>query len=334
MYFSENWALFSKGSKVFWSYGLPEETAGMTAGLATGLDNLGRETATLHESIASIELLDKRRRPPKKQEILIVAHMDYYFVASDPLVTSKLLRQEASMPVELSDIVRSVLVGQAAILYASLWTSVTSESAYTLIDKLYSDALHELGIEQREDLNVGNGTCSFGGLDLPQLLFLHSYVRGRLKEIEPLWNPWGFIINKHGVPIHLTYNFPKADERFIVFLSSIYNFIESVFEACPTSLIFGGQKPLIVKLFLGERNILAACNLGGLLNDTKFIEKYKNLKDSLKMDLEQGLQDWLISQLADINRRELEQNKLPHLLRLFQEKSTSPKATPSVSLLL
>ncbi|MFX0093465.1 MAG: hypothetical protein ACFFBD_17060 [Candidatus Hodarchaeota archaeon] len=319
MYFSENWAFFCRGSKVLWSFGLPQETAGLAAGLASGLDNLGRESVTLRENIASIELFDKRRRPPKKQEIFIVAHGDFYFVASDPLVTSKLLKQEEQMPQEVDDIVRGVLVGQAAILYAGLWTSATGD-ATKAIDNLYKDALQELGIKEKPDVYVEEGMCSFGGLNLPELLFLHSYIRGRLKEIEPIWNPWGFVIDKNGVPIYLIHNFPESDEMFIMFLSSIYNFIETVFEACPISLVFGGQKPRVVKLFMGEQNILAACNPLGLLNDTLFLEKYGNLRGAVNKDLNQNIKEWIISQLAEAEKHYLAQLDLANLLNIFHKK--------------
>ena len=127
MFFSEEWAVFAQELSVTWTYGdyIDKDFPGLAIGLAKGLDDLGRES--FNEGVASIRVIDNRRVPPKTNEIFILNHGDFYFIAGNPLSTAILLKKEKQIPRESLDLLCAVMVGQATLLYANLWTEAEEE---------------------------------------------------------------------------------------------------------------------------------------------------------------------------------------------------------------
>ncbi|MFX0090732.1 MAG: hypothetical protein ACFFBD_03125, partial [Candidatus Hodarchaeota archaeon] len=158
MFFREEWAVFAQDLEVTWKYGdLEADFPGLVIGLAKGLDNLGKES--FNEGVASIRVTDFRRIPHRTNEIFILNHDMFYFIAGNPLSTAKLLKKERDIPKDILDLLRGVMVGQASLLYANLWTEA-DEYTKNVVDRIFLDAFNELGRIPGEGVLAQEGECS------------------------------------------------------------------------------------------------------------------------------------------------------------------------------
>ena len=123
-----NWALFIEGpDDIRWSFGMPNDTNKdnlefqlTTVRFIQSLQAIGKELYSGEHGVASIKLANPSKSPLMANEIFIVNLSDqFFFIISDLAVTSRLIAVKG-IPFDIEQIIRAVLVGQAAILYATL----------------------------------------------------------------------------------------------------------------------------------------------------------------------------------------------------------------------
>src|SRR3990172_1349407 len=191
----ENWALMIQGKEVRWQFGeLNEEIRTRTINFLLGLHNIGKEL--VHKGIATIRLASSTANMLRGDELLIInLEGSFFLIIFDPLTTIKMMAQKVGeVPEDLDLEIRSVLIGQASITYANLW-SVATEDSGMHIDMLFKQALDEiLSMELQKELNifVERGSCSFAGLNTIQCLIFH-FILLRFFELEYLnliSEPW------------------------------------------------------------------------------------------------------------------------------------------------
>ncbi len=329
MIFSENWAVFAEGDQIRWKFGdVSSEMALLIARLAKGMSDLGKEI--FKESVASFRIRDVRRKPPRSYEILIVQFGEnFFFIASDPVTTAKMLRitgavkKKDDIPGDLTDLLHGVLMGQALETYADLWSAAASEQHGILIDQIFTDALHELAVPEETGVYAKDGVCSFSGLDTPQLLFLHSYLRKRFeKEIQPaVRKPWACILGKGGVPIYLVHNISQTvvEQQLAFLFTAVAGYVLDLFESVPEALILSQNGLTYVNLFVGEETIFAVCNPLALFQDAKFIINFSRLSDSVMNDILVPTRDFLADQIGLLYSERLHGRPFRSLIEALKE---------------
>ncbi|MFX1532708.1 MAG: hypothetical protein ACFFDI_00580 [Promethearchaeota archaeon] len=325
---NENWAIFTKGTNVEWVFGaIQDDDAPLIAGLAKGLESLGQKSFQ-QESIASIILQDPNQKPRKETELFIVSlEGNYFFIVSDPIITSKLLKiQSDIIPEEISLLLRGVLVGQAVITYADLWWS--SNTKYQrIIDEIFQSGLLQIGIDgTNTHIRASGGECNLSGLEVADLLFLNSYLRTRLQnEIVPIiTRPWAYIMDKTLTPVHLMYNFRKEehDEILAFFFSNVITFIRAIFNLEPSALIFrAGPSALSVKIVSGNSNVFVICNPLLLFQKTDFVTELLKLPPGVHNDLYPSLQRFLADEIIGLDHKHLLSKPVIDLITLMGNKA-------------
>ncbi len=318
MFFSEEWAVFAQELSVAWTYGdyIDKDFPGLAIGLAKGLDDLGRES--FNEGVASIRVIDYRRVPPKTNEIFILNHGDFYFIAGNPLSTAKLLKKEKQIPKDSLDLLCAVMVGQATLLYANLWTEAEEEYTKKVVDRIFQDAFNEIGRETGEGVMAEEGECSFSDLRFPELMFLHSYLRERFRtDLDyRLREPWACITRQSGARTYLSHKM-KYDV-LPTFLSVIFSIISVLFEgAVPTSLVFGHPHLWAVDIFSGKFSVFAASNPRDLLKDSQFMSKFAKVDEEVIKDIVPSLRAYLIEKILNEQRRALQHDTLSDIIRML-----------------
>ena len=162
---SNNWAIFAEKNKSEWSYGnLSNEFIENTVSFLNGLDSIGKEL--FGSGVASIELdwrnlsIENSAYVKSKEVFVVSLFSQFFFIASDPLTTIKLIEIEG-VPQEFDDIIRGVLVGQASVLYSNLYLEAQSDDEQNRIDELFRITIMDVGITQDLDSIVDKGRCSF-----------------------------------------------------------------------------------------------------------------------------------------------------------------------------
>ncbi|MHA2272082.1 MAG: GTP-binding protein [Candidatus Hodarchaeales archaeon] len=334
MIWAENWAIFAEGEQIQWTFGsMTSETALLTTRLARGLNDLGKEI--FHETVASLRVRDINRKPTRSYDILIVNFGEnFFFLAADPISTAKMLRVTHAVdgiPGNIADLLHGVLMGQALQTYGDLWSAAASEQQCAKIDQIYDDAFQEMGVKEDSGISAKDGTCSFSGLEIPELLLLHCYLQQRFeKEVQPtVRKPWSCVIGKGGLPVYLVHNILRADvEQQLAFLfSAVAGYSLDLFGAIPEALVFSREGLTSINLFVGENTIFAACNPFSLFQDEKFLANFSRLTEPIKSDIigptEEFLSKYIGQLYAERLREESFQDLIETLKRVDTDFSTS-----------
>ena len=175
----EQFAIFAEESKPIWTFGnLTDEFIENTVNFLNGLDGMGKEL--FGSGVASIEL-DWRNISQKngiyirtKEVFVISLFSQFFFIASDPLTTIKLIELEG-VPPEVDEIIRGVLVGQASVLYSGSYMNAKSPADQKEVDKLFRSTVLEVGIpEENLDSIVDQGRCSFASFSFQEMIIHES----------------------------------------------------------------------------------------------------------------------------------------------------------------
>ncbi len=309
--FQENWAMLTdeKGD-LLWKFGrgLDKNTTALISSLSVQLAKIAAEEG----GAMSVRFVDQRRRPEKESELFTLAfHGRYFLIAADPDITSRLLRVTRVKGEEL-DLVRGVLSGQAMGAYANLWGDA-SEPMQALIDRIFDDALMELGIDQSNPdtevrVHAKGGMANLAALDLSELLFLHWYLRRRFtSEIAIATDPWAIFFDASGL-VKATYR--KEDGLVLAgYLSSIFSFFSYLFNSYPKSIVFGVKRFTSIEILEGEgeRYFLATNNSLRLFQDKNY---YKFLKEELPKEILQDLEGKMKQEITEKVASEMKKSML------------------------
>lgn len=302
----KHFAFFIEGDEVKWTYGITIEGdptseqiefQNTTVNFIQTLQAIGRELYS--EGVASIKL-DKTAESHSSlltvNEIFIINLSDqFFFIISDLDVTSRLIRTK-KIPFDIEQIIIAVLVGQAAILYATL---ITNQEAYNYdTDKIFRNILTILEIDKRHDLEdlVDRGRCSLSPLDVTELLLFHYMLRNYLETNATITiNPWAIMVDKSGTDIPLSWLPPKDPYLLGNFLGAIYSYVHGLFGVRPSSITFGGHELTILQFYGGSNYFLAASNPKNLFLDPKFISRLEQIPKSKFIDIVPSIKLFVIT---------------------------------------
>ncbi|MHA1170236.1 MAG: hypothetical protein ACTSRU_20605 [Candidatus Hodarchaeales archaeon] len=278
-----NFALFSERDNVIWTFGdLDDDFIESCTKFLQGLDSFGHEL--FGEGVATIKL-DKSKSPggDNPEEIFcLTLDQRFYFIVSDPLITLRLM-EFRNIPSEFKDSINATLAGQALFIYANLF-----EKWGTKLDKLYHEALTDVGIHENLKRYANNGVCSFSGLNQRQLCLFHYFLRQRFESQEYLLGqkPWAIINAKQGTKIHLRQGL-DINRALITsgFLSVIYTFVEDLFMSLPSRIIFGGDSIVSLDTFAGKNNFLSISSWHSVLKNSDFLDSFTVLDQNIVQDL-------------------------------------------------
>ncbi|MFX0114846.1 MAG: hypothetical protein ACFFB3_09890 [Candidatus Hodarchaeota archaeon] len=315
--FQENWAILTGDTgRIIWKFGpLDDKMSSLISSLSVQLAKIASEEG----GAMDVRFIDQRRRPEKEMEIFTLAfHSRFFLAASNPDITSRLLRITRATSKEL-DLVRGVLSAQAMSAYAGLWAEAL-EPAQALIDRIFYDALMELGIDQQSQENgmrtyAANGTCNLAALDLAELLFLHWYLRRRFtSDLVAETDPWAIVFDMTGI-LHAAFN--KEDAIVLAgYLAVIFSFFMELFHSLPKSIVFGVKHFTSIEILQGENYFLATNNPLKLLKNRKFYELLKKeLPKEVFKDLEGEMRRFLANAIGDLMKGPLADNEIDSLAK-------------------
>lgn len=318
MTYYDNWAVFARGTSVLWSFGqIDEEKALIIANLAKGLHDAAREL--FNECVTAIQLADGR-------EVLFVqiGEGDFFFIASDPLTTAKLLRL-TKIPSNVESSMLGVLIGHGVQTYANLWSAAQSDFHAELIDNIFQEALDQLALPEDANVNIGihQGSCNLSGLSLPDLIFFHSYVRRRIGEernLDPK-EQWGFVQAAAGAPIPLEYKIATANINILLttgLISVIVTIIQEVFRSSPQKIVFADEHIPALDLIVSDDYFLAASHAIGLFKDPEFLELFFNLPEEVTNSLEVPLKEVISDEIIAKTRTTLQNKDIHELIEEFK----------------
>jgi hypothetical protein len=312
----KHFAFFIEGDEVKWTYGFPQDSAvsedeihfqKTTVHFIQSLQSIGRELYS--EGVASIKL-DKPSEAHTSlvtlNELFIVNLSDqFFFIISDLEVTSRLIKT-VEIPFEVEQIITAVLVGQAAILYATLLTEQDKYDYDT--DRIFRRILILLEIDKRYDLAnlVDKGRCSLSPLDITELLLFHYMLRNYLESskirVSLSANPWAIMVDKSGTDIPLSWQPPKDPHVLGNFLGAIFSYVQGLFGVRPSTITFGGHEIIILQFYGGQKYILAVSNPQSLFINPNFLFSIKEIPplkfEDIKIAVKRFLIDYLLEKLA------------------------------------
>jgi hypothetical protein len=314
----ENFALFVHGKECRWSFGdVSPEFTETCVGFLSGLDSMGQEL--FGEGVATIKLDTKEFTAIKASEIFVVSLLgSFFFIISDPVVTIKLIEAKGGIPFDVEEVMRGMLVGQASILYAGMFSIAESEAEYWKIDKLFQKTLMKIGIVSNLEKYVESGRCSFSPLSLTELLFFHYYIRLEFEKEQDfgveLYKPWGLLSSNSGTNISLEYQVEENITILAGYLSAIHVFITELFKSRPRALVFGGGGKLTsLVLFNGQDNFLSVANPEEIFKHKKFIENLNAVSIDVLDDILPEIKQFLAQKTAKKVEKKLRVLKLSEL---------------------
>lgn len=297
----ENWAIFVEGNQVKWSFGKPDsEFLQVAVNFVIGLSNLGVEL--FDEGVANIKFDLKKRSGFKASEIFIVSLQNTFFlIMSDPSVTLKLSRD--SIPTEIEEIMRAVLVGQASILFGTAITEAKDQKGIQKIEKRFQNIILDINDKYADDIDhiIGGSTCNFSVLEFSDLIFLHYYLRReeQLPESGKKRCNWGLIAHITGGELPLDYNVDRNPLVLSGYLGIIISFLQTLFNSKPKSLTFGTLDISDLKFIHGEDYFMAiSCELIDLFKDKEFFKLFKEIKSNVYNEIQKELKIHLIEELT------------------------------------
>ncbi|MFX0113981.1 MAG: Rab family GTPase, partial [Candidatus Hodarchaeota archaeon] len=179
------------------------------------------------------------------------------------------------------------------------------------------------------------------GLDIPELLFLHCYLRQRFeKEIQPTARkPWACILGAGGVPVYLLHNISQTDveQQLAFLLTAITAYSMDLFEAAPEVLVFSRDGLTSINFFVGENTIFAACNPFSLFQDAKFIANFAKLAKPVFNDIIDPAKHFLSTQIGEFHAARIRERSFSDLVEslkdIYRESSTLEGALAEVKLI-
>ncbi|MFQ5978132.1 MAG: hypothetical protein ACE5OZ_08390 [Candidatus Heimdallarchaeota archaeon] len=322
--FQENWAMLTDDAgKIIWKFGpLDEKTSFLIASLSVQLAKIAAEEG----GVMDVRFLDQRRCPEKEMEIFaLVFHGRFLFIASNPDITSRLLRVSRARAEEL-DLVRGVLSAQAMSAYAGLWANAL-EPMQATIDRIFDEALKELGIDQLAQTSeirthAKGGTCNLAALDIAELLFLHHYLRRRFtNDLVSETEPWAIIFDASGI-LHAAFH-KEGGVPLAGYLGAIFSFFMDLFNSHPRSIVFGVRDFTSIELLKGENYFLATQNPLSLFKEDDFYSLLKkDIPEEIFTDIKGALKRFLAEAIGNQMKHPLAENELEPLIEEYSKLSS------------
>jgi len=236
------------------------------------------------------------------------------------MITIKLIEAKGGIPFEVGDVMRGMLVGQASILYAGLFSNANKEECIE-IDRLFQKVLMRIGIVENFKDYVDDGRCTFSPLSLTDLLFLHYYLRQDFEKMPSVTHrPWAMLASQSGTTISLDYMVEENITVLSGYLSAIQMFISELFKSNPSALVFGGQDKLTsLVLFNGQEHFLSVANPEETFKQEQFIEGLNRVPPEIMGDILPELKQFLAQKTAEKIERKLIKSPLSTLLVKYTE---------------
>ncbi|MHA2224883.1 MAG: hypothetical protein ACXAC8_06750 [Candidatus Hodarchaeales archaeon] len=315
-----NWALFVENKEVSWSFGNPdEEFLTFVINFLTALSQIGEELFGQH-GIAQINFDIPKHASFLSSEIFVVSLMNKFFlIMSDPAVTMKLIDAHGGISMGVQEIMRAVLVGQAAMLYSQSITDMDAEGARE-IERIWQNIVLDISEEYTESLNkiVGGDSCNFSMLPFPHLIFLHYYLRKQPELSRPLSSKgWALISHLSGGEIPLDFHVDGDHDPVVVagYLAIIISFLMALFNSKPKSLVFGTNNIQSLFFINGEDYFIAIDSpFTEILLVPEFHERFFNIEEHVISDLIEPLQKQIIEEILFEQTQELETKNFQTLL--------------------
>ncbi len=325
-----NWALLTKSdndidSQILWSFGdIDKNKQEMTLDFISALSKLGHEIWGIEQAVGTIRLRYPTHHPISAREIMIInLHNKYNIVISDPLVTTRLMRKVQFDPTqsqELDDI-RSVLAGAATVSYSTFY-SQSSVLKPAIVDEIFQEAVNSVTYSQQ--VNVGNGECSFSAMSLDELLFFHAILK-RLFEsysysvkIPATENkPWGVVHSSTGAELYLEYDPPIDGALISAFSAVTAAYCSLLFSAFPARLVFGHDALSGMEFISTTNNIFVINNPQRLLGLQRFVRKWKKVPSEVKADLKPAMKSYLAELSVLEERQRLKSLKFHQVINRF-----------------
>lgn len=320
----ENWALLTKGQEVIWRFGnIEEETQKRTIDFLNGLHKIGEDL--FDKGIASVRFHSPNLL--SGDELFIInLEGSFFLIIFDPLSTIKIMAEKVDdIPEEMDFLIRSVLIGQAAITYANLWSVATPEAGMH-IDMLFKQALDEIippNTQQDMNVFVDHGTCSFAGLSTIQCLTFHFLLR-RIFELEYLnliTSPWTIIQNSSSMPVHFDYNSPKKAHLIAGYLTVVNEYVLDIFNTKLASMVFGGGDLSSLDIVHGLKNFIAISNPMKLFTDEGFLKSFEQVDIKVKSDIRSGLVEYLAKTYSEVQYQKFRQKNVEDILKVIVNSS-------------
>lgn len=321
---TNNWAIFAEKNKSEWYYGdLTDDFIENTVSFLNGLDSIGKEL--FGSGVASIELdwrnlsIENSAYIKIKEVFVISLFSQFFFIASDPLTTIKLIEIEG-VPPEINDIIRGVLVGQASVLYSNLYLEAQSEEEQNKIDELFQSTIMDVGITEDLESIVDKGRCSFASFSFSQMLTFHYLLRKTFSQKYSIADEWGIVADSSGSPIHIAYGKMENTTSLSGYLSVLLMFCVELFKAPPKSIVFGGEKLIPLEMVNGlENNTFCAFSAWDVLfKDTEFLRQLIELNKKGITDLHDPLSKFMAEKLSLFFEQNLQNWNLELLISLYQ----------------
>jgi hypothetical protein len=313
-----NWAILIAENQVKWFFGdiKDEEVLKRTLDFVNSLSNLG--STIWGQEIGTIRLRYPRSHPSQAREIMVVSLMGKYsIVISDPLVTTRLMTQidvKSNLVPNLKDDMRSILAGTASVIYSQFYSHKELLDR-KVVDDLFQQAVR--AVTYNEDVTVKNGQCSFSALTIEELLFFHALLKEIFEnyvKITVPGRPWGVINSVAGTPVYLKYNTPIAPALICAFSSAIVTYCRLLFGAYPERLVFGGYSISGIDFITTNKNIFVLSNPTKLLGLQKFIQAWKKVPNTVKIDLKEIMKSYLVELSVAEYREEMKKKELHQLI--------------------
>ena len=321
---TNNWAIFAEKNKSEWFYGnLSEEFIENTVSFLNGLDSIGKEL--FGSGVASIELdwrnlsIENSVYIKTKEVFVISLFSQFFFIASDPLTTIKLIEIEG-VPPEINDIIRGVLVGQASVLYSNLYLETQSDEEQNKIDDLFRSTIMDVGITENLESIVDKGRCSFASFSFSEMLIFHYLLRKTFSQKYSIADEWGIVADSSGSPIHIAYGKMENMTSLSGYLSVLLMFCVELFKAPPKSIVFGGEKLIPLEMVNGlENNTFCAFSAWDVLfKDSEFLRQVIELNKKGITDLQVPLSKFMAEKLSLILEQNLQNWNLELLISIYQ----------------
>lgn len=319
---TNNWAIFAEKNTAEWHFGkLTDDFIENTVSFLNGLDSIGKEL--FGSGVASIELdwrnlaLDNSAYIKTKEVFVVSLFSQFFFIASDPLTTIKLIEIEG-VPDEFDDIIRGVLVGQASVLYSSLYLEANSIDEQNKIDEIFRSTVTDVGITENLDSIVDKGRCSFASFSFSQMLIFHYLLRKTFSQKFSTSDEWGIVADSSGSPIYIAYGKLANTTSLSGYLSVLLMFCTELFNAPPKSIVFGGEKLIPLEMVNGNDIFCAFSAWDVLFKDTEFLRQLIELNAKKTSDLQIPLSKFMAEKLSIIFKNNLENWKLEMLISIYQ----------------
>lgn len=319
----ENWAIFvNPQSEVEWAFGKPDtEFLEFTVNFLKGLGSIAQEIFG-ETSVASIEF---KHSGFKASEVFIVSLQNqFFFICSDPAVTLKLIAATEGLPQTMEEHIASVLVGQAAILFADSVTNTKNKEENILIEKSFQEIILEINPKLADKISiiVGKGSSNFSMLSFSELLLLHYYIR-RHETLTDQIGPTGLVLISHidGGELPFSWKTGEPVEKDVVlagYLSVIIGYISTLFGGSARRLVFGTHELRKLDFIFGNEYFLATDSSFSFLNqDPTFLPAFLSVNPPVLEDLEFNLKQFVITETLEYIRSTLKVLNLEAIIRIL-----------------